>query len=539
MAKWFLAALFLTVFVTLCLGSAVRKSATWDETHYLGLGIDYPRNFGWHVPSISLHPPLSYYLNSLPLLCCDIQRDCYEKGKAQDVVSGIRRGQCLLRNSEPSGDRLLFLSRLPTIFMGVLLGIYLFRWSCHLHGTGGGFISLFLFSLSPNILAHARLITPDMPLTTFGFISAYYFWKTTRENRLKDSILCGLFLGLTLLSKYSGLIWVPLMSFLWAISLSINQKGLSGAAFQEPGKGEVLRNAALVAVTAFIVLWAGYGFQIMEYPKGLLVQDEIVGKGLPSFLNGRISEAGGWWHYYILAFFMKVPAALFLFLIVSSLPLKNHPSLDRLSKCCLLVPVFVFFAVFSPLVKVNIGIRYILPVFPFLMVLGGGCIAFLAGKKRLLWTALLLPVGLWYLWESVSIYPDYLAYFNQFAGGPRGGYRHLVDSNLDWGQDLKGLKRYMEEEGLERVKLSYFGTADPAQYDINYEALPSFLLLNPNLVCFAVNEGDMLAVSATNLYPLYVDLGKLGAYLRQTEPLDRIGYSIFIYRTERAVEIGR
>jgi hypothetical protein len=535
MGRWFLAALFLMVFVTLGLSSAVQKSATWDETHYLGLGIDYPNNFGWNIPSISLHPPLSYYLNSLPLLFCDVQTDCYKQGEAWDIMSGVRRGQCLMKGSDPNGDRLLLLSRIPSVFLGLLLGITLFHWSCQLFGTGGGFISLFLFSLSPNMLAHSRLITPDIPLTTFGFISAYYFWKTIRENNLRDKILCGLFLGLTLLSKYSGLIWIAIFLILWIMVLAGNQKHSSSSPLQSAGWGAMVKTVALVVGTALFVLWVGYGFQILEYLRGSMVQAGIVGRGLPSFLNGRISEAGGWWTYYISAFFMKVPIPLLLFMTAAVLLLRGHPSVDRFSKFCLLLPVMIFFIFFSSIPKVNIGIRYILPVFPFLLVLAGSCISFWASKKRLLWTALLLPVVLWYIWESVSIYPHYLAYFNQFAGGPQGGYRHLVDSNLDWGQDLKGLKRYMNERQVEKIKLSYFGTGDPSQYGIQYEALPSFVLLNPQKACRAVNRGDLLAVSVTNLYPLYVDLGRLGAHLRQMSPIDHVGYSIFIYEAKEAM----
>jgi hypothetical protein len=166
------------------------------------------------------------------------------------------------------------------------------------------------------------------------------------------------------------------------------------------------------------------------------------------------------------------------------------------------------------------------------MVLAGG-VTTLRFKRNLLkvsGTALLLA---WYAYESLSIYPHYLAYFNQMIGGPRNGHLYLVDSNLDWGQDLKGLKEYMVREGVSRVKLSYFGTADPGQYGIDYDALPSFLVPEAWEGSLSLKKGDVLAVSATNLYPLYVDLGPLAAYLLNSAPKDRIGYSIFIYELDR------
>jgi hypothetical protein len=218
--------------------------------------------------------------------------------------------------------------------------------------------------------------------------------------------------------------------------------------------------------------------------------------------------------------------------------LKRKGGPDRFTLLCLLAPVAAFAGAFSFLSRVNIGIRYILPLFPFLMVLAGNLIP-LPVTKPLLKRALIMAISLWLLAESFFIHPHYLAYFNQLAGGPEGGYRHLVDSNLDWGQDLKGLRGYMDREGVGRIKLSYFGTADPGQYGIPYDPLPSLAPLPSENRGSVLRKGDIVAVSATNLYPLYVDLARLGAYLRGKTPLEKIGYSLFIYRLEEDFEPGK
>ena len=120
------------------------------------------------------------------------------------------------------------------------------------------------------------------------------------------------------------------------------------------------------------------------------------------------------------------------------------------------------------------------------------------------------------------------------------GYLHMVDSNLDWGQDLKELKTYMDKEGIETVKLSYFGTADPRQYGIRHDVLPSFVPLETKTISQELKKGDILAaISATNLYPIYVDLGKLREYLHEISPVDRLGYSIFIYSLEHPFTFPR
>jgi hypothetical protein len=142
-------------------------------------------------------------------------------------------------------------------------------------------------------------------------------------------------------------------------------------------------------------------------------------------------------------------------------------------------------------------------------------------------------------WHAVStalVHPHYLAYVNELGGGPANGYRLFADSSLDWGQDLKNLKAYLEHRGIPRVKLSYFGTADPAYYDIPGELLPSHMLPPPRETNPQVKPGEVLAVSATNLQGVYLppEDQPLMARLRQQEPIDNVGYSILIYRAEFA-----
>jgi hypothetical protein len=137
---------------------------------------------------------------------------------------------------------------------------------------------------------------------------------------------------------------------------------------------------------------------------------------------------------------------------------------------------------------------------------------------------------LWYLYAGLSIYPHQLAYFNEFVGGPANGYKYLVDSNLDWGQDLAGLKDYMDEKGVERIKLAYFGFSDPGYYGIEYEYLPSYLILEPQNVKGAVPVEGWFAISATLLQGLYLPDPETYRFLREVRPVDTIGHSIFIYR---------
>jgi hypothetical protein len=131
---------------------------------------------------------------------------------------------------------------------------------------------------------------------------------------------------------------------------------------------------------------------------------------------------------------------------------------------------------------------------------------------------------------SLTIWPDYLAYFNEFVGGATNGYHYLVDSNLDWGQDLKGLKRFMDGRGIDRIYLSYFGTDSPARYGIRYDWLPSYELKNPNpQKTIDVQRKRYLAISVTNLQGVYMEPPTMFRWLDQYTPVSRIGHSIFVY----------
>jgi hypothetical protein len=149
----------------------------------------------------------------------------------------------------------------------------------------------------------------------------------------------------------------------------------------------------------------------------------------------------------------------------------------------------------------NIGVRHILPIFPFLYVIGGAGAARLLGSRArsAKWSVIVLC--LWAGWNAVSTYPNYFAFFNEVAGGSKGGHRILLDSNLDWGQDLKRLKSWLDENGVKKTLLVYFGMAEPAYYGIDAVQLPGPVF--PARVALARSSGDLpytLAVSANHFY---------------------------------------
>ncbi|MDY7041820.1 MAG: hypothetical protein SVX38_13265, partial [Chloroflexota bacterium] len=149
-------------------------------------------------------------------------------------------------------------------------------------------------------------------------------------------------------------------------------------------------------------------------------------------------------------------------------------------------------------------------------------------------------LAVWYLASALFIYPDYLAYFNELAGGPANSYRWLVDSNLDWGQDLPALRRYVEARGLTELYLSWFGSARPDHYDISYRPLPGYPLHQGHAEEFAFNPyhpaPGTYAISATNLQGVALRDRDTFTWFHQRQPTARIGYSIFVYEVPAAEE---
>jgi hypothetical protein len=178
--------------------------------------------------------------------------------------------------------------------------------------------------------------------------------------------------------------------------------------------------------------------------------------------------------------------------------------------------------------KTDVGLRYILPLYPLMILLAAKAVAECLRRKwsRVSFVALIA-------WQCIACawsYPHYLAYFNEFVGGPRNGYRWLVDSNLDWGQDLKGLKRWMDDNGASHINLAYFGSADPGNYGIEC----TYLAGSPPFAQEQIRKPrlpGLVAVSATHLQGVYLSGAERNFFrpLLTRKPDAVIGHSIHVY----------
>jgi hypothetical protein len=517
------------------------------------------------------HPPLVKMIAALPLLFTGVRIPPLPR-EWNDSTVLLLHLDFLYREND--ADQLVLLGRLAVLPLTLLLGLFVFRWSKDHFGRGAATFALFLCSFEPNILAHGRLMNTDLPVATLFFLSVYVFFRMIQAVTWARLALAGISLGLALVTKYTAALGVPIF-FLLGIGFALSPRpivlqlrGFAEGSVTGRGRKLLVLLGALVVLglIASVVIWgayrfrytggtaAGYGYQrpwedvlpdrpvpramiLWAREMKLLPEAYLYGLSIVStkvkrlaFLMGETSDEG-WWYYFIVTFLLKTPLPLLLLLGLAIALARTIWKRKGVEVFFLLFPPLVYFAIAS-FGKMNIGHRHLLPVYPFLFVFVGALVPWVIQQKALLKGAVAV-LAAWYVFSSASIFPHYLAYFNELAGGPDGGYKFLVDSNLDWGQDLKGLKRYMDAHGISRIWLSYFGTASPEYYGIAYNALPSYLFNYPRRETVPT---PFVAISATNLQGVYFPvLGLDPDYFkafRDRQPIAKIGYSIFIYRLE-------
>lgn len=544
------AAALLLVFLALTSFIAYKKNSTWDEPAHILSGWAYLTR-GMDYLSPLHHPVLGRSINaSIPAALLDLDFNAGVRPEEEPGSDFFPYSVKFLYKNKSPGMTILFLSRFSNILLGMMLGIYLFKWAREVWGDNGAMLSLFLYALCPNILAHSSLATTDISLTAFFFISSYYLYKSASSGiSIQNTALAGVFLAFAFAAKHTAFLLVPV--FIASFVLRFRR---------DNDKRKVILSYAAIILIVFTVIWAIYGFRYRmdgpayaplfwnrflgsffeplftflrewkflpeAYLYGVLGVISGAGRGKSAFLMGQYSTSG-WWYYFLTAFLIKTPVTVFVFLTASVL----YVFFDKTLRPAILwagLPALLIFAVMSTQ-KVNIGLRHILPVYPFIFLLCGYVTRI---RTKCISTAKIIFASfiVWYAYAAASITPHQLAYFNEFIGGPKNGYKYLVDSNLDWGQDLAGLKDYMNEKNIKNIKLAYFGLNDPADFGIVYDYMPSYAIVNPKNVNESVKLEGWFGISATMLQGVYLNDKDLYAIFRDMPPVDVIGYSIFVYK---------
>jgi len=402
----------------------------------------------------------------------------------------------------------------------------IFRWTSEIYGPRAGLTSLLLYAFCPNMLANAPLVTFDVPSALFTLASVYTFQHMLLRPDARRILYAGGALGLALSCKTTAIDLLPLYVLLAVVFLW--KRGTKGAVL-----AKVPARTALMLLTAAAVILVTYRVtSFTHYVDSLkyFVRDVGAG-GRPAFLFGHYS-LHGWWYYFLAAIAVKtpVPSLILVGLAFGSLARWKRPVLVEYF---LIIPV-VFFLALASLSRLQLGLRYVLQIYPFLFIFAGGR-AWMMARGMARWrrpvSVALAGLLVWYVAGTLRASPHYLAYFNDLVGGPENGYKYLLDSNLDWGQDLPGLARFLDANGRPEVVLSYFGTASPRTYGITYQDFFSYNRSGrreEHLNSLAPRR-EVFVISANLLQCLFIGDKHYYDWLKRKRPIAVPGHSIFVY----------
>jgi Dolichyl-phosphate-mannose-protein mannosyltransferase len=532
-----------------------------------------------HLPGKS---PLAKLLAVLPALAARPRTDF---GKLDDMPTRRAEFEAGLTFTALNRNRifeLVCLSRLSGIAWSVLGGWCIYHWSRGLYGKAAGYLSLSLWCFEPYILGHAALVTTDVPAAVAGMAASYTYWRYLRSPSWRWAVLAGLMLGIAALTKFTLLVLYILWPFLWAIC----RLHRTCEATRSTGNTPIIVHLFLIGLISLDVINIIYGCQgtgqaLGDYPfisrllggemnhmpgnrfrgtwvgnvpvplpedfvRGIDVQRVDFEGSRPSYLGGTWSRQG-WWYYYLYAMAVKLPLGTqVLALWGLAWTLLRNDCLRRFDTIMPLMAAATILIFVSLQTGYTQHSRYAIPALPYLMINAGRVVSDRVklraiGVCRLAW-GLMLGTAISSLW----VYPHSLSYFNEAAGGPKRGHDHLLDSNIDWGQDLLYLKDWLTAHPQARgLKLAYYNfQIDPALAGLTCELPP------PGLECFSddVPIDNQRIGPLPGYYAISVNFLR-GAefliadrphgfrevrahefeYFRFFRPIARAGYSIYIY----------
>lgn len=532
---WLIAAIVLILgqMFTGMLVANAGDTITYDETLYVGaaVGYAYDHDVSWSWE----HPPLARLLAGVALRIDGIDDATDSTGFADH--SDLGYGRAILYGSANDAQEVQFLARLPIMLLTVGFGLVVFAFSRDLWGVTGGLLSVALFSVTPEVLAHGHFITTDMAFAGFLLTALWLLWRTRARGwrYLAPAVLA---MGCSLSSKFTSLLFVPIFLGLiaWAVWPHLDE----ASARRRIGKVAGLVVAG--GVGALMVLWTSYlvidpslSYDRQPEPAGIAAHGlmaEIANvlpvpdayrqglrfaigaeAGRPAFLLGDFYR-GGRPGFFPVTLLIKTPiGALLLWFAGVGVALRR-----RRRDIALVLGVPAAVMMLSGMTsQLNIGLRHVLPIELFAVVAAGGAVSAVV-NRRWQWVA-----GAALLCTAASTwvaFPNYISYSNEIVGGVGNTYEVLADSNVDWGQDLRRFKSWINKNPPDGpLYFAYFGTAIPSYYGIESSPLPAMKQPMPT--------SGTIAISAS-IYNAYND--SPGQYEQFGPPDHVIGGSILVWQ---------
>lgn len=509
------------------------KSPTFDEPYEIAIGFD-----AWIHGSQRwdfTHPSLVRRLASAPLLLLDV----FLPG---DVTNqGDLAYRFIYENRVPP-ETIFQSSHLIMLISAVLLGAGVYLWGRELFGRAAGLLSVALMALDPNITANASIAKADVLFAAAFLWTVYLWWRFSQRSSRGRAAAAGIALGLALSIQYSGVILLPVMLFLYLMTREgLRLPSLLGAIGLAALAVFIVQGMEFISVAEFAEeqaslqglpsggpppVSAGQKLPYLRYLYGLWTLTQRAAEGRPVFLMGVVYPRGTIL-YLPTAFLLKTPAPVLIAVGLATVgAAERKGGLSRRSVLFLVVPA-VAYAVAIVLAGSAAGYRYLLPLLPFIYIWLGQLVWLLRGRA---WRIFLGALVTWMLVENAAAYPNYLTYNNLIAGGPPAVHRYLVDSDSDWGQELPALERFQRENQTGPIDLSYFGTADPGYFGIEYRCLPGYGRIGCPTA--SMPKTGWIAVSATCLKGLCRVPPDFYSGLVPEQADAVLGNSIFVFHLE-------
>ena len=591
--------LFLIAFL-----SSQNDSVIFDETAHIGAGYSYLTKRDMRLNPE--HPPLVKDLAALPLLFQNINFPIDTDAWQNKINGQWDQGGGLLFEFGNNPDKILQSTRIPIILLAVLTGALLFLWVRGLYGVRVAMLTLFFYAFSPTVIAHSRFVTTDIAATLAFLIGIATFLRFLARPNMKRLVIAGIAFGIAQNLKYSLFLLIPIDAALllcWLITkesqnlreyvaLALKTLGIFmiGAVviwfvflwhvWDYPQEREIQEMETQVGgfkPQVFVefdrwLLERSYARPLGQYLMGVMMMTQRTAGGNSAYFFGEVSSKG--WRTYFPALYIFKETLAFHILSVIALVLACSRVLRSREKSwraisgwiqdnfALFASIFfiAFYWASSVANPLNIGVRHVLPTFPFIYLLVARELVLWTGGARspkeftgffsvlrFIYKNLLEPlpriflVGLLLVWIMASVvlnFPYYLSYYNELAGGTLAGWKISTDSNYDWGQDLKRLGIIAKKDfPNETIYLHYFGGSSAnhgaQRHWLGEQYKPWYSSFGPpppgSIFAISINElagtwatpvGDFPAKPVEDSYE----------WLRPLKPFGRAGTSIFLYR---------
>jgi hypothetical protein len=536
------------------------KSPTFDEPQHLTAGYSYFVTNDFRLDPENGNLPAMWA--ALPLLLDDLKFVPLNDRSWLRAEEGRTAHQFFYEvGNDP--DRMIADARMMMSIFGAALCLLVYRIAREFFGVIGGLIAATVAAFDPNFLAHTPLVDSDVPAAFFFTATVWSCWRSFQKITSANLLIAAMSLSGLFLTKFSAPIVLAVLGGMSILQIFSRSQITLDFARIRTALTEKWKKACALAASWFVLgailciaIWASCSFRYAAWTDNranhegtswhwnyLLEDGGIFEKSVsfacahhflpeaylyglayvrkheidrPAFLDNQWSIVG-FRSFFPRAFLYKTPLPFLFLLALAFYATMAHrrtnrirslrdgwksADVSRFNPLWMLALVYGSFTIISQL---NIGHRHLLPIYPALFVGCGAVVHLLQNNRRTVFATVVAVLFCWQIGESVAIRPNYLAYFSETVGGAAHGHAHLVDSSLDWGQDLPALKTWLDEHRalVERkpLYLAYFGTADPRSYQVDAISLPEYHSLNDRT--FARLGGGVYCISATTLQSVY------------------------------------